>query len=204
MTTKTEIRNFSIGEVEFRAPDDQPKRATGYAAVFASDSHDLGGFVERIAHGAFVRSLAEAAAGTINIHALWSHDNSQPLGSTRSGKLTLSEDGYGLRFDLDIARFTPAQLDALRDGDCQMSFGFIVREQSWLEADDGTVIRTLIDVDLREISLVINPAYPATDAALRSMSEWRSEEMCEVECKNLDITPMLKRALSAIARGSIG
>lgn len=204
MTTKTEIRNFSIGEVEFRAPDDKPQRATGYAAVFASDSHDLGGFVERIAPGAFARSLVEAGAETINVHALWSHDDSLPLGSTRSGKLTLVEDSHGLRFDLDIARFTPAQLDALRDGDCQMSFGFVVREQSWLENDDGTVIRTLIDLDLREISFVINPAYPSTDAALRSMSDWRSEEEGEVNLEYIDVTTMLKRALSAIARANIG
>lgn len=32
---------------------------TGYAAVFDSPSHDLGGFTEMIRQGAFARALAE-------------------------------------------------------------------------------------------------------------------------------------------------
>lgn len=172
----TEIRNFTLAGVEVRAQDDGNQlRARGYAAVFESDSHDLGGFVERIAPGAFARSLREATAGEINIYALWAHDNAVPLGSTRSGKLKLSEDERGLVFELDTTRFTPAQLSALEDNDLQMSFGFSVREQKWVDTE--TVLeRTLIDVDLKEVSFVINPAYPATDAALRSLEEWKAEQ----------------------------
>ncbi|RYE65195.1 MAG: hypothetical protein EOO81_13020 [Oxalobacteraceae bacterium] len=98
-----------------------------------------------------------------------------PLGSTQSGKLALAEDERGLSIDLDTKRFTPAQLDALADGELRMSFGFAVREQEWKELDDGTIVRTLIDVDLFEVSFVINPAYPDTSAAKRSLDKWRED-----------------------------
>lgn len=182
MSMKTETRHFALAKLEIRAKSDETEgRATGYAAVFNSDSHDLGGFVERISPGAFTRSLKEAAKGEHNIYALWSHRMDVPLGSTASGKLVLREDKHGLYFDLDTTRFTPAQLDALADGDLRMSFGFSVREESWVDHKDGRVERTLIDVDLFEVSPVVSPAYPDTEAALRSFEEWRSSNAAETE-----------------------
>ncbi len=174
-----ETRSFAIRDLTIDAQaEGQPKRLTGYAAVFNADSEDLGGFIERIAPGAFDRSLAEAARGERSIFALWGHDNRQPLGSTKGGKLTLTRDDRGLKFDLDVTRFTPAQLDAARDGDLKVSFGFSAKVQEWNDAA-SPVIRTLIDVDLFEISPVIDPAYPQTEAALRSLSEFRSNVKAE-------------------------
>jgi HK97 family phage prohead protease len=190
-----EIRNIPLATVELRAETetDTAKRAGGYAAVFNSDSHDLGGFIERIAPGAFKRTLDEAARKTTNIYALWAHDNSQPLGSTRSGKLVLSEDARGLVFDLDISRFNSAQRGALEDQDLQMSFGFRVKEQLWEDREDGQIIRTLLDVDLSEVSFVTVPAYPQTDAALRSMDAWKDEKR---KVDKFDTTDHLKRVLT--------
>lgn len=169
-----EKRNYDLSGLEVRAPsDDGTGKAGGYAAVFNSDSHDLGGFVEVIEPGAFKRSLSQAQTGALNIFALWSHSDALPLGSTGSGKLTLSEDERGLAFELDTKRFTPAQLDSLADGELRMSFGFTVREQEWKELDDGSILRTLKDVDLVEVSFVINPAYPDTSAAKRSLGKWQ-------------------------------
>ncbi|WP_334185094.1 HK97 family phage prohead protease [Novosphingobium sp.] len=188
MTTEAtnETRHFALSGVEIRAKtDDHAGQATGYAAVFNSDSHDLGGFVERIAPGAFARSLKEAAAGDANVFALWAHRDDQPLGSTSSGKLVLSEDEHGLAFSLDTTRMNALQFDALRDGDLRMSFGFRVREDNWRELNDGTIERTLIEVDLFEISFVISPAYPATEAAMRSLESWRAAKVeMKVEIEN--------------------
>ena len=175
-----EYRHFaviggSLTEIRSEAGD-QPSRIEGHAAVFNSASHDLGGFREFISPGAFQRSLDAAAAGDYRIHAVWSHDMSQPLGSTGGGKLALEEDDVGLRFSLDPKRLTPAQLDAVADGDIRMSFGFIVREQTWVEKDDGAYERTLHDVDLIEISPVVSPAYPDTTAALRSLDAFKAEK----------------------------
>ncbi|MBB4859459.1 HK97 family phage prohead protease [Novosphingobium chloroacetimidivorans] len=195
----TETRNFALTGLKIRAKsDDNEGRATGYAAVFNSNSYDLGGFVERINPGAFKRSLEIAAAGETNIHALWAHRDDSPLGSTASGKLTLTEDDHGLAFDLDTARFTPAQLDALKDGDLRMSFGFRVLDQQWREDEDGNIERTLLEVDVFEISFVINPAYPATEAALRSLEAWRSAQKPEniVTVDENERVILFKRALS--------
>lgn len=204
-----EIRNFDMADVEVRATTeaDQSNRASGYAAVFNSASHDLGGFREFIAPGAFARSLNDASTGALNIFALWSHDNSQPLGSTQTGKLSLSEDERGLAFDLDTKRFTPAQLDALADNELRMSFGFIVRADEWRKEDDGQITRTLADVELLEVSFVINPAYPDTSAAKRSMEAWRSSQDDEqpIIYLNSKIAAMTIRALEASlgARGKL-
>lgn len=175
--TTVERRSFAITRInahETRAAgaSDGDKLA-GYAIVYNSDSYDLGGFIERVAPTALTRSLDAAASGDLSIQAFWSHDSSQPLGSTRGGKLALASDDNGLSFQLDTTRFNPMQLDAARDGDLQMSFGFIVRADSWVEREDGVFIRTLVDVDLFEVSPVVSPAYGETTAALRSLASWK-------------------------------
>lgn len=200
-----ERRNFALTGLEVRAKSDDDKtgKATGYAAVFNSDSHDLGGFIERIDPGAFARSLAHATSGALNIFALWSHDLSQPLGSTGGKRLSLSEDERGLAFELDTSRMNVAQLGALEDNDLRMSFGFSVRDQEWRELDDGTVIRTLKDVDLMEVSFVINPAYPDTEAALRSLDTWKQERALPLMVEDLvrfNRTNLVRRALEAQLR----
>lgn len=169
-----ETRQFQITEVRV-ADDNGEKRLRGHAAVFNSDSVDLGGFIEQVAPGAFSRSIDDAVAGRSNIHAFWNHDPGMPLGSKRGGKLLLKEDGNGLAFDLSAKRLSPAQLDAVEDGDMQMSFGFRTRKDEWSKRD-GKPFRTLLDVDLFEISLVSQPAYPDTKVALRSLEDAKLEE----------------------------
>lgn len=194
-----EKRNYLLVDVEVRAAaaDDEggDKKARGYASVFDKDSLDLGGFVERVAPGAFKRSLKEAKDGKRNIFALWAHRDDSPLGSTKSGKLVLEEDDHGLRFEMDTTRMTTAQLDALADGDLRMSFGFSVREQEWKEDDKGYVERTLIDVDLFEVSFVINPAYPDTEAAHRSFEAWKSEKRADNMASEHKVNKLMARAI---------
>lgn len=166
-----ERRDFAIAEVRVQT-DDTPT-IEGYAAVFNSDSRDMG-FIERIAPGAFKRSIESGNT----IHAYWNHNSDFVLGSTRSGKLALSEDSQGLHFRLDPSRLTPAQIAAVRDGDMRMSFGFSVPKggDAW---DDrgGKVLRTLTDVNLFEVSPVASPAYPDTSVALRSLDVWKAEQL---------------------------
>lgn len=190
---KRETRFYEMKGVEVRAKegDANGNTATGYAAVFNSDSEDLGGFIERILPGAFTRSLTAANNGSLNIYALWSHDSGQPLGSTGSKRLKLSEDEHGLSFEMNTGRMTDAQKSALAEGDLRMSFGFVVRDQEWKELDDGSVERTIIECDLFEISFVISPAYPDTEAALRSLEAWRDE------CRDMKIGAEMTEAVLA-------
>lgn len=195
-----ETRHFQITELRV-ADEGGEKRLKGHAAVFNSDSVDLGGFIEQVAPGAFKRSIDSAKRGETNIHAFWNHDSGIPLGSKRGGKLVLREDEKGLAFDLSAKRLTDAQLDAVQDGDMQMSFGFRTLKDSW-EKRNGKAFRTLLDVDLFEISLVSQPAYPDTKVALRSLEEAQLEdeapEVIEEPKIESDTTPVedLARKLS--------
>ena len=63
------------------------KTLHGYAAVFNSEAN-LGTFSEVIRPGAFAKSLATGS----NIRALYQHDGTALLGTTRGGTLQLRED----------------------------------------------------------------------------------------------------------------
>lgn len=168
-----ERRIFELTEVR---ADKAGGTISGHAAVFNSDSLDLGGFIEQIRPGAFSRSLRNAKEKPVEdmIHVFWSHDPAQPLASTRSGKLKLTEDDRGLRFEFPSSRLTPAQLEAIEDGDMRMSFGFYTKKDEWTRGAPGNPDRrTLLDVDLFEISPVSKPAYPDTKVAVRSHDEWK-------------------------------
>lgn len=158
-----------------RADDGQ--KVAGYAAVFDSLSQDLGGFKEKISRGAFQSSIGG------DIRALWNHDSAAPLGRVSAGTLRLTEDERGLAFELDMPDTTLGRdLSALiARGDVnQMSFGFRVPKggDTW-EENGGALVRTLTNVDLLEVSLVTFPAYPATEAALRSLDVWKAEQIPE-------------------------
>ena len=128
----------------------------GYAAVFNSESEDLGGFREYIAPGAFKRSLQSRN----EVKLLWNHDAGEPLASVRGGTLKLTEDDRGLKVEARLANTSRgrdvAELIRSKTVD-SMSFGFSVIKDTW----EGNV-RTLNAVRLFEISLVSFPAYQAT------------------------------------------
>lgn len=183
MPTEIESRSQPIA-----APADNI--LTGYAARFNSPATIGGLFVEKIAPGAFARSLK-----TADVVALMAHDYGRVLGRTSSGTLTLSEDRQGLRFTLDVDPSTPDGATALglvgRRDIKGCSFGFRVLAESWQETDDLPV-RTLTDIDLVEITLTAFPAYEDTSVALRSLAAHRS---------NAAIAARLKIDLAQRVRG---
>lgn len=134
---------------------------TGYAAVFNSDSEPLP-FIERIAPGAFKRSLQSRN----EVKLLWNHDAGEPLASVRGGTLKLIEDEIGLRVEATLANTTRgrdvAELIRSKTID-SMSFGFSVIKDSW--SSNGEV-RTLEAVRLFETSVVSWPAYQATSGTI--------------------------------------
>jgi hypothetical protein len=161
-----ERRSFPIREI--RATDGDNPKISGYAAVFDELSENLGGFYERIQRGAFASTLE-----TADVRALWNHDSNYPLGRNRAGTLALSEDETGLAFEIDPPDTSYAKdlLVSMRRGDVdQMSFGFITVRDKW-EKNGGQVIRTLLEVELFDVSPVTYPAYPTTSATVRSKFE---------------------------------
>jgi uncharacterized protein len=154
-TTKQEQRIHAT-DFEIRETADGMS-FTGYAAVFNSDSEPLP-FIERIAPGAFKRSLQSRN----EVKLLWNHDAGEPLASVRGGTLRLVEDEIGLRVEATLANTTRgrdvAELIRSKTID-SMSFGFSVIKDSW--SSNGEV-RTLEAVRLFETSVVSWPAYTAT------------------------------------------
>ena len=141
----------------------------GYAAVFNTVSRDLGGFTEEIHPGAFSRSLASAE----QVMALYDHDRRSVLGRVGAETLKLAQDTRGLHFTIDLPDTQVGRdLSVLvKRGDIAgASFAFTTPRggDSWSERS-GIPHRTLMDVDLHEITVCGDPAYPDTSVATRSL-----------------------------------
>jgi HK97 family phage prohead protease len=179
---KIEKRTNEV-KFELRAVEDGDGMTfTGYAAVFNAPSEPLP-FIERIAPGAFKRSLKARN----DIKLLWNHDTGAVLGSTRAGTLKLEEDSYGLRV---TATLPPTSLGndvkvLVQRGDVNaMSFGFSVPAggDSWNA--DGTE-RTLKSVRIFEVSVVAYPAYQQTAGTATVRSYDAVAKRAEVDADQL-------------------
>jgi HK97 family phage prohead protease len=171
MTNAFEIR--SGGDLRAISPG----KLAGYAAVYNSQSQDLGGFVERILPGAFKRSLTKPD----NIRALLEHDQQRLLGRVGSRTLSLNEDTKGLYFEITLPDTSYARdLGVLVErGDISgCSFGFRVPDggDHW-DMRSGQLTRDLLLVDLHEITITSNPAYLDTTVAKRSMEDWQQSQL---------------------------
>jgi len=170
-----EVRTFSLTEI--RAIDGDKQVIEGHAAVFGVKSHDLG-FREIIQPGAF-----SDAVMSDDVRFLLNH-RGLPIARTKSGTLRLTEDTKGLAFraeldpkDPDVQRLVPK----VRRGDLsEMSFAFGVRDRAndekWYR-ENGEMVRSLLKVQLFDVSAVSFPAYPSTDLNARSYFEQRMAEV---------------------------
>ena len=169
------VSETRVSDVDFEIRADGDKLSfSGYAAVFNSDSHPLP-YIERIAPGAFKRSLQARN----DVKLLWNHDAGEVLASTRSGTMRLVEDSTGLRVEADLAPTTRGKdLSILMQrGDInKMSFGFNVQQDSW--STDGQV-RTLESVRLLEVSIVTWPAYESSVAQVRSIENVNVDDLSD-------------------------
>ena len=174
---KAEVRSIKVVELR-SAKDGEKTKISGYAAVFNSPSEDLGGFIEVIKPGAFSRALREKQ----DVVCVFNHDTDALMGRTRSGTLTLKEDTKGLFFectlpDTQAARDMASLIDRGDVYGCSFRFRPNYANpdcQRWLFTDQQDV-RELLDVDLFDVGPVTEPAYEATDVALRSRDEARAK-----------------------------
>jgi HK97 family phage prohead protease len=172
--TPVEPRTKGSG-IEFRSLEGEIRTEgegntfVGYAAVFNSPSEPLP-FIERIAPGAFQKSLSNRKRDT---RLYVNHNSDMVLASARSGTLRLSEDSRGLRVEADLPNTTAGNdlRELLRTGVVdKMSFGFTVPRGGDKWSEDGRT-RELREIRLHEVSVVTGfPAYEATAAAVRSLS----------------------------------
>lgn len=170
---------YNITPIEVRELDDGTSIIEGYAAVFNSESLDLGGFRETVKRGAFKTSLANGA----DVRALVDHNPSAIIGRSKSGTLKLKEDKTGLRVEITPPATSVGQdiMHSIRRGDVDsMSFGFVTITDEWRKKD-GMHYRELKEVELHDVSVVTYPAYPETSVAVRSLEQFKVEELEKLE-----------------------
>lgn len=166
-----EVRHYGVSNLEVRESSENSGTVTfaGYASVFNHDYEvydSFGSFTERIAPGAFTRTLGENP----DVMLLVNHAG-LPLARSKSGTLRLAEDSIGLRVEAELDANDPdvrALLPKMRRGDLdEMSFAFRVNAQEWSEDYQE---RTITEVNLSrgDVSIVSFGANPATIAALRA------------------------------------
>jgi HK97 family phage prohead protease len=159
---KTEYRTFGF---EVRSAEDS-NTLVGHAAVF-NTVVDLGYFREKIAPGAFKKTLADNA----DVRALLNHNPDIIFGRTKAGTLKLREDDTGLFNEIAMPDTTHAKdaMISVKRGDIdQESFAFQAIKEEWDETDPSNPIRTITEAKLFDVSLVVYPAYPTTDVSARS------------------------------------
>lgn len=146
----------------------------GYGAVFDVPSLDLGGWRERIAPGAFKRTLKNNP----DVLSFFNHDPNHVLGRTSAGTLTVNEDFHGLAYQVKPpdTQWANDLLVSMRRGDVRgSSFMFDVVKAEWAKAEDGVDERIVSEVRLYELGPVTMPAYPSADSGVRSLLEELSE-----------------------------
>lgn len=166
----------------------------GHAAVFNLLSHDLGGFREEVAPGAF-RDVLATDPDTFLVQ---DHNTLFVLGRTRNKTLELREDARGLhvwdRFPETTFANDLAVLMERGDID-QMSFKFTIDEEEWAEDAEGNVTSRILRVgELFDVTVCAQGAYPQTDAQLVRSRYQRAIDLGRV--------PNLERAESSAASDS--
>jgi HK97 family phage prohead protease len=164
-------RDNLVRQMSFAPADDSDGNTLeGYAAVFDAwtDINSWeGNFRERIAPGAFKKTLSE------RMPVLQFDHGTHPLiGSIPLGVFTaLREDERGLfvRGRLSDNWLVEPVRDAIRDGAITgMSFRFRVINDTWRKGADRTPERTITEVALYEAGPVVFPAYEQTSVGVRS------------------------------------
>lgn len=171
MVDGLEIRSV-VGAVRMTVAEN--RRIRGTAIVFNSLSEVLGGiFREKIAPEAVDRTLRQA----LDVRALVDHDPSKILGRTKAGTLRLDKTQQGLQATIDPPNTSAANdiLESIGRGDVTgMSFGFRTLEDKWDEKTDPPT-RTILDMEVHDVSIVTYPAYPQTDVAVRSLQAFKEQ-----------------------------
>jgi HK97 family phage prohead protease len=147
----------------------------GMRIPFGKQSEDMG-FTEIIDPGAFTKTLSEAGS---DIVSLWSHLPEYVLGRQSNRTLTVSAGPESLDAEVTLDPNNRMHMDcfapSVARGDVMgSSFGFETVRDRWEDQADGSVVRTLLEVKLYEVSPVAFPAYPDSEAESRAARETRA------------------------------
>jgi HK97 family phage prohead protease len=181
MDGSSELERRLIGEVPgLEVKEDQNGRTVirGYAAVFESESQDLGGFVEIVERGAF----DDVMRSNPDVFGKYNHE--RVIGRTTSGTMRLAVDERGLRYEIDPPRSAADVVELIQRGDVRgSSFAFRSnpKDESWTRDVNGRMIRRIKRFSfLGDAGPVDTPAYLATETyvskrALEMANEQRAD-----------------------------
>ena len=173
---------FRIKDVKLDHGED--RKIGGYVNVTERESETLYSqqrgkwFKEVMKKGVFERALAKNQS----IPCLLEHNWDKELAHTDKGTLELREDNIGLRFDAIIT--DDEVYEQIRSGAINScSFGFTVEEQDFENVNSRFEKRYVHEINLKEISLVKNPAYVGSLVESRNleMALREDEEMNKAE-----------------------
>ena len=157
--------------------EDEGVVVCGFAAVYNSNSENMGGFFEQIAPGAFSDVMGD------DVRAYLNHDENRLLGRVSSGTLTISSDDRGLYYEVKMPNTTYANdlIELMKRGDInQSSFAFLIGEDYW-EERNGETYRIITKISrLLDVSPVAQPAYPEATSGIATR-DLETETKVEVE-----------------------
>lgn len=187
-----EVRRIHVDKLEVRTIEGTENRVVGgYVNKFNQQSslmRDRWGdeFVEVISESAFNKTLE-----TKSQKALWNHNTDLVLGSVSARTLNLFVDGIGLRCEITLPNTTWGNdaYESIQRGDVDgMSFGFRCVEDMWSKTqyeDREIYKRTILEVELFEVSPCVFPAYPDSQINCRSFESFKEEHKSEQRRKLL-------------------
>lgn len=193
-----------MGDVVQLRDDEQSKVGTlaGYFVRFnewteINNPHE-GHFMERIAPGAFTKTLSEQRS----LQVLFNHGMDPQVGSKPLGVpsvIDVRDDGIYVEVPLDDTSYNRDIAASLRSGALRgQSFHFRgIREDIVDRGESGLPEVTRTEVALREFGPVTFPAYSGTSAALRSLYMAAPDVIVAVPEQPVDLTLLAeKRALA--------
>lgn len=187
---KIEIRSLDLRDG--KTNDDNSLNVQGYVAT-DQPSHILGKQGKRqwrevIVPNVFRDAIKKRFERGLDIEFILNHDKSKLLASTKNNSLFLEEDDVGLFIDATISPTTWGKdtfvliKDGIIDG---LSFGMKVLREEW-SFKDGFPLRTILEIELFEISALDLPAYPSTYLEARGLEVTEVVIPDDIEERNLE------------------
>lgn len=168
------------------AEDNSAPIIAGYFAVFDEVYQIYDDWEERIDPHAFDSSING------DIRALIDHNTAEVLGRTTANTLTLKVDDHGLYGEIAINPNDRGAMDLyarVQRGDVnQCSFGFVINGVLDEYRKDGTILTTITDLTLFEVSVCTFPAYETTEVQARAkdahdnaLKRWRADMLARLK-----------------------
>ena len=157
----------------------------GYFAVFDEVYNIYDGYAERIDPHAFDSSING------DIRALIDHNTAEVVGRTTANTLIFKVDDHGLYGEIAVNPNDRGAMDLyarVQRGDVnQCSFGFVINQARDEYRNDGTILTTITDLTLFEVSVCTFPAYETTavqarakDAHDNALNRWRADMLARL------------------------